>query len=54
MLGRDDFDVSGHEKRMQTIFKILRKPEERPELFIMRDLLIEHDEQNSLWRFTTC
>jgi tryptophan 2,3-dioxygenase len=51
LLERDGFDVSDHENRMQTIVQILKKPEEHPELFIMQDLLIEHDEQISLWRY---
>lgn len=51
LLERNDFAVSTHEERLQSIVKILEKPETFPELFIMQDLLIEHDENIALWRY---
>lgn len=51
LLERNDFAVSTDEERLQSIVKILEKPETFPELFIMQDLLIEHDENIALWRY---
>lgn len=51
LLGRDGFDVSDHDAKIDSLVKILHKPEKHPELFIMQDLLIEHDEQIALWRY---
>ena len=51
LLDRDGFDVSDHPSKVAAIVKILEKPETHPELFIMQDLLIEHDEQIALWRY---
>ncbi len=51
LLEREGFKVEEQEDKMDSIVKILKKPEEQPELFIMQDLLIEHDEQIALWRY---
>ncbi len=51
LLEREGFKVEEQEDKMDSIVKILKKPEEHPELFIMQDLLIEHDEQIALWRY---
>ncbi len=50
LLEREEFPVGDRDGKMAAIVKILRRPEEYPELFIMQDLLIEHDEQIALWR----
>ena len=51
LLGRNGFDVDTHEDKVAAIVKILAKPESHPDLFVMQDLLIEHDAQVSLWRY---
>jgi tryptophan 2,3-dioxygenase len=51
ILERNDFDVSSEEKRVQSIVEILTHPEKYSEFFRMQDLLIEHDENISLWRY---
>jgi len=51
LLGREGFAVATHEERVQAIVEILTHPETNGNLFIMQDLLIEHDENISLWRY---
>ncbi len=51
LLEKEGFAVENREERLQTIVKILTNPEKYPELFIMQDLLIDHDENISLWRY---
>src|SRR5213078_297419 len=51
LLGREGFAVASHEERVQTIVEILTQPEKNGDLFVMQDLLIEHDENISLWRY---
>jgi tryptophan 2,3-dioxygenase len=51
LLGRQGFVVDTHEDKVAAIVEILTEPEKHPELFIMQDLLVEHDENISLWRF---
>ncbi len=51
LLETNEFDVSTEDARVESIVKILEKPETHAELFIMQDLLIEHDENISLWRY---
>jgi tryptophan 2,3-dioxygenase len=51
LLKRDGFAVGDHDQKIKTLVEILTNPEEYPELFIMQDLLIEHDENVSLWRY---
>jgi tryptophan 2,3-dioxygenase len=50
MLGRKGFNVASHEERVAAIVKILTHPEDNGDLFVMQDLLIEHDENIALWR----
>lgn len=49
--GRCGFQTDSEESRIETIVAILAKPEANPELFIMQDLLIDHDENIALWRY---
>lgn len=51
LLGREGFSVSEREERVRSIVEILTHPEKYANLFIMQDLLIEHDENISLWRY---
>jgi len=50
LLGRKDFGFTSHDERVGTIVEILTHPEKYPDLFLMQDLLIEHDENFTLWR----
>lgn len=50
MLGNQGFAVGNHEEKVQSIVEILTHPEKYPDLFNMQDLLIDHDENISLWR----
>jgi tryptophan 2,3-dioxygenase len=51
LLGRQGFDVDTHEDRVAAVVRILTHPEKHAELFTMQDLLLEHDENISLWRY---
>jgi tryptophan 2,3-dioxygenase len=51
LLKENDFATETHEERVQTIVEILTHPEKYSDLFIMQDLLIEHDENIALWRY---
>ena len=51
LLGREGFSVGEHEERVQSIVEILTLPEKYANLFNMQDLLIDHDENISLWRY---
>jgi tryptophan 2,3-dioxygenase len=51
LLERNGFDVSEEEKRVETIVEILTHPEKYAELYLLQDLLIEHDENIGLWRY---
>jgi tryptophan 2,3-dioxygenase len=51
LLGRSGFTVGSYEERVQSIVKILTHPDENADLFIMQDLLVEHDENIALWRY---
>ncbi|MEZ5346538.1 MAG: tryptophan 2,3-dioxygenase family protein [Pyrinomonadaceae bacterium] len=51
LLEREGFSANDHDSKIQTMVEILTKPEKHPELFIMQDLLIDHDENISLWRY---
>jgi len=50
LLGREGFAVSAPDERVAAIVDILAQPEKQGNLFIMQDLLIEHDENIALWR----
>lgn len=51
MLGRQGFAAGTHEEKVAAIVEILTYPEKHADLFIMQDLLIEHDASISLWRY---
>jgi tryptophan 2,3-dioxygenase len=51
LLKENDFATATHEERVQSIVEILTHPEKYSDLFIMQDLLIEHDENIALWRY---
>jgi len=51
LLSREGFSVETKEERTDAIVKILTSPEKYPDLFIMQDLLIDHDENIALWRY---
>lgn len=51
LLGRDGFAVVTNEDKVASIVEILTHPEKYPEQFVMQDLLIDHDENISLWRY---
>lgn len=51
LLGREGFAVGDSGARTNAIVEILTHPEKYAELFIMQDLLIEHDENIALWRY---
>ncbi len=51
LLSRNDLKTGTHEEKIASIVEILTHPEKYPELFVMQDLLIEHDENISLWRY---
>lgn len=51
LLERDGFAVGNHQERVDAIVEILTHPEKHANLFNMQDLLIEHDENISLWRY---
>src|SRR5688500_10524289 len=51
LLGRSGFTVESSEDKVQAVVQILTHPETHADLFNMQDLLIEHDENISLWRY---
>jgi len=51
LLKESGFATGTHEERVQAIVEILTHPEKYSDLFIMQDLLIEHDENIALWRY---
>jgi len=51
LLSRTGFAVGSHEEKVAAIVEILTHPEKNGDLFIMQDLLTEHDAQISLWRY---
>lgn len=51
LVGRNGFAVGTQEERVSSIVEILTHPETYPDLFLMQDLLIEHDENIALWRY---
>ena len=50
LLGRQGFAVETRDERVAAIVEILAHPEKHDNLFIMQDLLIDHDENIALWR----
>ena len=51
LLERQGFAVGSHDEKVAAIVEILSHPEKHADLFIMQDLLIDHDENISLWRY---
>ncbi|HEV7701538.1 MAG TPA: tryptophan 2,3-dioxygenase family protein, partial [Pyrinomonadaceae bacterium] len=51
LLERQGFASATIDERVVAIVEILTHPEKHADLFIMQDLLIEHDENISLWRY---
>ena len=51
LLARENFGTKSRDDRVRTIVEILTHPEKHSDLFIMQDLLIEHDENIALWRY---
>jgi len=51
LLDRNGFTVESSEDKVQAVVQILTHPETHADLFNMQDLLIEHDENISLWRY---
>ena len=51
LLKSENFDVENNDAKVRSIVEILTHPEKYAELFIMQDLLIEHDENIALWRY---
>ena len=49
-VGRVGFPVDSHDEKVQATVQILAHPEKHADLFVMQDLLIEHDENIALWR----
>ncbi|MCS6873855.1 MAG: tryptophan 2,3-dioxygenase family protein [Pyrinomonadaceae bacterium] len=50
-LEKRGFNVSDSKSKVDAIVKILEKPEREPQIYVMQDLLIDHDENISLWRY---
>lgn len=51
LLDRHGFAVANRDQKVAAIVEILAHPEKHADLFIMQDLLVEHDAQISLWRY---
>lgn len=51
MIERSGMPAGDQEQRVAAIVEILTHPEKYPDLFNMQDLLVDHDENISLWRY---
>lgn len=51
LLSRNGLAAATHEERIASIVEILTHPEKYAELYLLQDLLIEHDELISSWRY---
>ena len=51
LLQKKGFAVETDEEKIKAIVEILARPEANGDLFVMQDLLIEHDENIALWRY---
>ena len=51
LLERNGLDTSSHEIRVSSIVEVLTHPEKYADLYILQDLLIEHDELIIAWRY---
>ncbi len=50
LLESNGFEVSDHDKRVAAIVDILTHPENYREIYLLQDLLMEHDQQILFWR----
>lgn len=51
LVARNGFRSGTQAERVSSVVEILTHPEKHADLFIMQDLLIEHDENICLWRY---
>ena len=51
LLKRRGFSIETEKERVNSIVQILEKTENNPEIYILQDLLVEHDKNISLWRY---
>lgn len=51
LLERNGLDTSSNEKRVASIVEILTHPEKYADIYLLQDLLIEHDELIIAWRY---
>ena len=51
LLKRNGLDTSNSEKRVASIVEILTHPEKYADIYVLQDLLIEHDELIIAWRY---
>lgn len=51
LLEKNNFKCESGGERVGSIVEILTAPEKHSELFLMQDLLVEHDENIALWRY---
>lgn len=51
LVARSGFRSGTRDERVSSVVEILTHPEKHADLFIMQDLLIEHDENICLWRY---
>ncbi|HEY0426471.1 MAG TPA: tryptophan 2,3-dioxygenase family protein [Pyrinomonadaceae bacterium] len=51
LLRENNLAAETKDEKVAAIVEILTHPEKYPELFVMQDLLIEHDENIALWRY---
>jgi tryptophan 2,3-dioxygenase len=50
LLDRNGMPTGGRDERLSAIVELIGHPEKYPDLYLMQDLLIEHDELIALWR----
>ena len=50
LVGRSGFATGTYDERVAATVKMIGEPEKYPDLYLMQDLLIEHDELIALWR----
>lgn len=51
LLSRNNFAVESHEERVAAIVEILTHPEKYSDIYLLQELLIEHDELIIAWRY---
>ncbi len=50
-VARAGLDIENREQRVNSILEILQEPEKYPDLYVLQDLLIDHDRNIALWRY---